>query len=209
MGAVEREDWAGGAVEEACVRAEEWYMGLPSFSPRVNLGSVVGFRHPALLSEQDCVMQFARFLNECGVGWEAIHHQVSVSRWLFDGAHPAATREARRWRVDLALLRSEDFLTATLPAEEPGFRFDAFLEFAYLGDSWAQEGSVAWSEPEKSRAKVGADVEKVAGYLAKSACEAGYVIVFEECDYGFPVDFAAEVEARTGCRVRFVRGYEL
>lgn len=153
-------------------------------------------------------MQFARFLNECGVGWEAIHHEVSVSRWLFEAPHPAATREARRWRVDLALLRSEDFLAARLPAEEPGFRFDAFLEFAYLGDSWTQENSVAWGEPGKGRSKVEADVEKIAGYLEKAACEVGYVIVFEECDYGFPPDFAAEAEARSGCRVRFVRGYE-
>jgi hypothetical protein len=200
--------WVSEAVEEACRRAEEWYLGLPWFSPRVNLGSVVGFRHPAILSEQDCVMQFARFLNESGVAWEAIHHEVSASRWLFAAPHPAATPDLRRWRVDLALLGSEDFLAAELPAEEPGFRFDAFLEFAYLGDFWTAENSVAWGEPEKGRAKVGADVEKISGYLERAVCEAGYVIVFEECDYGFPPEFAAAAEARHDCRVRFVRGYE-
>lgn len=208
MGAAQSRGWAERAVEEACLRAEEWYLGLKSFPARVNLESVVGYRHPALLSESDCVMQFARFLNECGAGWEAIHHEVSASRWLFEEPHPAATREARRWRADLGLLRSEDFMAATLPAKEPGFRFDAFLEFAYLNDSWMEENSVAWGEPEKGRKKVTADVEKVASYLEKAACAAGYVVVFEECDYGFPADFVAAAEARCGCRVRFVRGYE-
>src|SRR5438132_3664922 len=120
--------WAESAVEEACHRAEAWYQALPLFEPRVNLRSVTGFRHPALLSEQDCVMHFARFLNETGVPWDAIHHQVSVSRWMFDKQHPAATASnpgERRWRVDLALVKSDDFLAATLPAIEPGFQFDA------------------------------------------------------------------------------------
>lgn len=118
------------AIEDACRRTEEWFRALPAFEPRVNLGSVVGHKYPALLSEQDGVIHFARFLNEAGVPWESIHHQVSMSRWIFDAPHPAATTMTtgeRRRRIDLALLRSEDFLAATLPATEPGFQFDAFL----------------------------------------------------------------------------------
>jgi hypothetical protein len=38
--------WVETAIEEACSRAEEWYRELPQFENRVNLGSVVGFRHP-------------------------------------------------------------------------------------------------------------------------------------------------------------------
>jgi hypothetical protein len=72
--------WAERAIEEACERAAEWFQDLPPFPSRVNLGSVVGFKFPTLLSEQDCAMHFARFLNEAGVPWEAIHHQVSCSR---------------------------------------------------------------------------------------------------------------------------------
>ena len=53
-----------------------------------------------------------------------------------------------------------------------------------------------------------ADVEKVARYLEKAACDVGYVVVFEECDYGFPADFASAAETRWGSRVRFVKGYE-
>ena len=153
-------------------------------------------------------MQFARFLNESGAPWESIHHELSVSRWLFEAPHPAATAGAKRWRVDLALLGSEDFISADLPAREPGFAFDVFLEFAYLGDSWTQEGSTPWGEPAKGVEKVKADVEKIGRYLEHGACRSGYVIAFEECDYGFGRDFAAKAEAESGCQVRFVRGYE-
>lgn len=202
--------WAETAIEDACARAEEWYRALPAFPNRVDLGSVIGFKHPALVSEQDCVIHFARFLNECEVRWDAIHHQVSVSRWLFDHPHPAATAATpgeRRWRVDLALLRSEDFLAADLPAVEPGFQFDAFLEFAYLSDYWKVPRARRWGDPAKGHEKVRKDVEKIARYLARGVCRAGYVIVFEECDWEFSRTFVSDAEARHGCRVRFVRGY--
>lgn len=200
--------WAEGAIEEACERAEQWYRTLPRFPQRVNLGSVVGHRHPALLSEQDCVIHFARFLNEAGVPWDAIHHQVSVSRWLFEPPHPAATAGASkwRWRVDLALLGSEDFVAARLPATDPSFMFDACLEFAYLSDFWTLPRVHPYGEPAKGREKVQKDVEKVARYLAGGACRVGYVIVFEECDCGFSSTFVSDAEASDGCRVRFVRG---
>jgi hypothetical protein len=202
--------WAESAVEETCRRAEEWYRALPLFEPRVNLGSVTGFKYPALLSEQDCVMHFARFLNEGGVPWEAIHHEVSVSRWMFDQPHPAATASnpaESRWRVDLALLKSEDFLAASLPAIGPGFQFDAFFEFAYLDDFWTLPGVNPFGEPGKRREKVEKDVAKIGRYLAGGACQIGYVIVFEECDWGFSPTFVSDAEATNGCRVRFVRGY--
>lgn len=203
--------WAERAIEEACEQAEDWYRTLPSFQKRVDLGSVIGFKHPALVSEQDCVIHFARFLNDNdrGVPWDAIHHQVSVSRWLFDHPHPAATAATpgeRRWRVDLALLRSEDFLAADLPAHERGFQFDAFLEFAYLSDYWTVPRARRWGDPAKGREKVRNDVAKIARYLAGGVCRAGYVIVFEECDWGFSPTFMSEAQAMHGRRVRFVRG---
>ena len=69
-------DWAEQAIEEACRLAKVWYRKLPQFPDRVNLGSVVGFKYPAILSEHDCVMHFARFLHEAGVEWNDMHHQV-------------------------------------------------------------------------------------------------------------------------------------
>jgi hypothetical protein len=168
----------------------------------------VGRKHPALMSEQDCVIHFARFLSESGVPWESIHHEVSVSRWLFEPPHPAATADgANRWRVDMTLLGSDEFLAARLPATDSRFQFDACLEFAYLSDFWTLDGVHPYGEPAKGRMKVAADVQKVARYLSAGACRLGYVIVFAECDWGFPSSFASEAENDTGCRLRFVCGY--
>jgi hypothetical protein len=199
--------WPEHAIEEACRAAGDWYRALPQFPGRVNLGSVVGFRHPAILSEQDCVLNFARFLHRFDVPWDAIHSEVSISRWLFDEPHPGASARGSRWRVDLALIGSESFLAAKLPARNPGFQFDAFLEFAYIPDSWTIQGATPWGEPAKSLTKVEADIEKIARHLEDGVCRFGYVIVFEEAESGFPQTLAAEVEAETGCRLRFVRGY--
>jgi hypothetical protein len=197
-------------VERACEAAGQWYRALPRFDPRVNLGSVIGRREPALMSEQDCVVHFARFLHEAGAPWEAIHHQVFVSRWLFDDPHPAATAPAqlKRWAADLILIDPDEFLAATLPAKEPGFKFDAAFEFAHLSDFWQEPRAHPYGQPAKGRAKVTADVEKIGLYLSGGVCRSGYVIVFEACDHEFPPSYVAEAEERTGCRVRFVRGYE-
>jgi hypothetical protein len=131
--------WAERPIERACSAAEKWFKALPSFDPRVNLRSVVGRRHPAILSERDCVITFARLLNDAGVPWDAIHNEVPFSRWMFDTPHPAAramTTAQRRRRIDLVLVKTEDFLAARLPATEPGFQFEAFIEFGYLSDYW-------------------------------------------------------------------------
>jgi hypothetical protein len=137
----------------------------------------------------------------------SMHHQVSVSRWLFEAPHPAASAGQPRWRVDLALLRSDDFLAAQLPATASGFQFDALLEFAYLDDFWTLPEVNPYGEPAKRREKVAKDVDKIARYLSRGACRLGYVIVFEECDWQFAPSFAADAEAASGCRVRFVRGH--
>jgi len=203
--------WAEKSIEKACQLTEQWFRRLKPFNPRVNLGSVVGHKYPALLSEQDGVIHYARFLNEAGVPWDAIHHQVAVSRWIFDAPHPAATATTpgeRRRRIDLALLRTGDFLNATLPATEAGFQFDAFLEFKYLSDYWTlPKAQVFGGDPVRGRESVEADVAKVARHLETGACRLGYVIVFEECDWGFADAFAADAEASSRCRVRFIRGY--
>jgi hypothetical protein len=179
----------------------------------VNLGRVVGRKHPAILSEQDCVINFAHFLHEAGLPWDAIHHEVSMSRWLFDKPHPAATAMTpgeKRWRVDLALLGSEDFLDAKLPSVEQGtFRFDAFLEFKYLSDYWKEPGAqVFGGDPVRGREAVAQDAEKIGRRLDLGVCRLGYVVVFEECDWEFDEVFADDTESNHGCRVRFIRAYE-
>ena len=204
--------WAEGSIERACSRAEEWFRSLPSFEPRVNLGSVVGRRHPAILSERDCVITFTRLLHDEGVPWGAIHHEVPFSRWMFDQPHPAATAMTtaqRRRRIDLVLVKTEDFLAARLPATEPGFQFEAFIEFGYLSDYWRLRGArIFGGDPIRGREKVEADVAKIGINLTSGACRLGYVVVFEECDWGFEETFAANAEAdHHGCRVRFIRNH--
>jgi hypothetical protein len=200
------------AVEQACVAVEEWFRSLQPFPTRVNLGSVVGQRTPALLSEGDCVVAFIRFLVAVGLPWEAVHNEVSISRWIFDKPHPAATaitEHVQRRRVDLVLVDPDRFLRAELPSTSAknGFQFDVFLEFGYLTDYWQVPNVDSWGDPKGGRGKVAADVEKITRHLEAGACRLGYVVVFEECDYGFEADFAAEAEARTGCSVRFIRSW--
>ena len=108
--------------------------------------------------------------------------------------------------MDLALLRSEDFLAAHLPATEAGFQFDAFLEFGYLSDYYTVPGSETYNEPKRFQQKVAEDVRKINGYLANGVCRIGYAIVFEDRDSEFPSTFVTEAEAQQGCRVRFIRG---
>jgi hypothetical protein len=93
------------------------------------------------------------------------------------------------------------------PYTDSPFKFDAMLEFAYLSDFWTLPGVHPYGEPAKGRKKVQKDAEKIGRYLAGGACRAGYVIIFEDCDWGFPEKFVSDAERNQGCRVRFVRSY--
>jgi hypothetical protein len=108
------------------------------------------------------------------------------------------------------LVKIEDFLAAELPAIAPVFQFEAFIEFGYLSDYWKVPGAqVFGGDPVKGRKKVEEDVERVGVSLASGACRLGYVVVFEECDWGFEERFAATAETQHhGCGVRFIRSHE-
>jgi len=69
-------------------------------------------------------------------------------------------------------------------------------------------GARNYGEPLRGREKVDEDVAKIDRHLQAGACRLGYVIVFEECAFGFTDGFVARTEAMHGCRVRFIRGYE-
>jgi hypothetical protein len=168
----------------------------------------VGHRSPGLLSERDCVVAFIRFLVEAGLPWEGIHNEVPISRWIFDEPHPAATAVSKAHRrVDLVLVDPERFAQAELPATTvDGFQFDAFLEFGFLGDCRQQPKAVTWNDPTiEGQKKVADDVDKIDRHLEARACRLGYVIVFEETDYGFEETYASHAAAGHGCRVRFIR----
>jgi len=106
------------------------------------------------------------------------------------------------------LVQTDAFLATQLPLTSPGFQFDAILEFGYFSDYWTVPGArIFGGDPTGGRGKVDGDVEKVGLHLSTGACRLGYVIVFEECDWGFEESYAADAEVKNGCRVRFIRGY--
>jgi hypothetical protein len=68
---------------------------------------------------------------------------------------------------------------------------------------------VLFGDPAAGRKKVATDVEKIGLHLETGACRVGYVIVFEECDWGFEERFVSDAEANHhGCRVRFIRAVD-
>jgi hypothetical protein len=146
--------WADGFVDDASVKTETWFKDCPPFGQQVNLGTVVGYRGPTFLSEHDCVIHFARHLHEAGVPWEDMHYELSLSKWMFAAPHPAAGAVDGRWRIDLALVRQADLLKAGLPATDESFKFEAFFEFAYLGNYWTLPGADRYGAPKSGWRKV-------------------------------------------------------
>lgn len=163
-------------------------------------------RGPTLLSEADCVLQFARHLNVVGVPWEDMHFELSRSKLLYATPHPAVDVKPT-WRVDLAITDRDALLAAQPPFADARFRFDAFFEFALAGNFWHHGAS--YGHPKKLRDKVQADVEKVARYAQFGLCRLAYVIVFEECNHEFPGKYAETVAStHPGVEVRILRGWE-
>jgi hypothetical protein len=168
---VSNASWAEEAIEGACLSAEQWMRGLPTFDPqpKTSDGAVVAGRYPALLSERDCAVAFARMLHDQGVPWEAIHSELSISRWIFDSSHRAGRKMSESGalrRVDLALVKPEEMLHAAFPASDPGFQFDAFMEFGQLTSYWTVPGAKCYGVKNKAHKKVKADIEEISAQVA-------------------------------------------
>jgi hypothetical protein len=194
-------------IDEACASAARWLAELPAWNEHIVVGggSVASNHGPTLLSEADCVLQFARHLNAAGVPWESMHFELSRSKWLYGAPHPAADLKPS-WRVDLAIVDRGALLEAQPPFGDDRFHFDAFFEFALAGNFWLH--GAAYGHPKKLRKKVAADVEKVGGYLQAGLCDHAYVIVFEECDHAFPDGYADSVAStHPGVEVHVLRGW--
>ena len=191
-------------IEAACRRAERWLAGLPEWPTHVVHDGVSSHFGPTILSEADCVMHFARHLHAEGIAWEDMHFELGRSKWLFAAPHPLMADKGR-WKVDLALVEREALLTAVLPDKASTFAFDACLEFKLASNHW--KFGPSYGDPLRTRAAVKADVEKVASYRWKGLCRLGYVVVFEEMDHEFPVDFESEMEREHDVRVRILRGW--
>lgn len=171
-------------IADATRRMTEWLCALPEW-PRhpVNAsGSVSAHYGPTILSEHDCVMQYARFLSQAGVAWEDMHLELSPGQWMFEtaGASPK--------RIDLAVVAPERLAGAGLPVPAGSLPLDAVFEFALASNHWKFGGG----SPRAMRAKVDQDVDKVAEYLRAGLAARGYVVVVEECDHSFPAAYAAD-----------------
>jgi hypothetical protein len=195
------------ATDVACDLAEAWLRGLPAWEmhPVTADGNVSGARGPTLISEADCVLHFARFLNEAGLAWEDMHLELSRVKSLFAITHPTFV-EALNWRADLAVVSRQALDRARPPFVDDSFRFDAFYEFALASSFWLH-GS-PYGHPQKMRDKVAGDVLKVGRYVDLGLCHHAYVIVYEECDHGFGSDAGLFGQLYPNVSVRILRGWE-
>jgi hypothetical protein len=104
------------AIEDACAATTSWLAELPPWPhhPTNASSSVSSHYGPTILSEHDCVMQFARHLNEAGVPWEDIHLEFSPAQWLFKKDKGSVLRPKR---IDLAVVGRERLMSASFPTE--------------------------------------------------------------------------------------------
>ena len=174
-------------IAAAADRMAAWLRELPAWPkhPTNASGSVSAHFGPTILSEHDCVMHFARFLNDAGVPWEDMHLELSPGQWMYD------TTGAKPKRIDLAVIPPARLTAAGLPVPAGGLPLDAVFEFALASNYWQHGGG----GPKPLKAKVDADVAKVAEYLNSGLAARGYVVVIEECDHSFPPTYAAEARA--------------
>lgn len=192
-------------IDSACARIERWIRELPRWpaDPVSASGSSAGPGGPTLLSEADCQLQFARQLNATGVAWEDLHIELQRTAWMYKPDRPGAHE---KWRADLAVVDRDSLAASPVPDGAGKLVFDAFIEFAFASSHWKY--GPLWGDPDKKRAKVAADIEKVSRYVKYGLCHLGYVVVVEECDYGFEESFVGRAEqAHPGVLVRIVRGW--
>ena len=185
------------AVEDACATTASWLTQLPAWPhhPTNASGSVSAHFGPTILSEHDCVMQFARHLSGVGVPWEDIHLEFSPAQWMFDKPDGS---ELRPKRIDLAVVSRERLLAASLPTPIGSFRLDAVIEFALASDYW----EFGAGSKRKIREKIADDITKVEEYLVSGLADHGFVIVVEETDHGFPTAWDEAVDPASECGPR-------
>jgi hypothetical protein len=188
------------AIESACVATVAWLTQLPEWPhhPRNATGSVSSHYGPTILSEHDCVMQFARHLNEAGVPWEDIHLEFSPAQWMFEKAEGS---DLHPKRIDLAVVSRERLLSASFPTEIGSFQLDAVIEFALASNYWEFGGG----SKQVIADKIAGDITTVQEYLVSGLATHGYVIVVEETDHGFPSIWDESMDPETGVRTRVLR----
>ncbi len=184
--------------DTAATAMTAWLRDLPEWPthPTNESGSVSSHFGPTILSEHDCVLHFARFLNAAGVSWEDTHLELSPGQWIYTAREGAGPPK----RIDLAVIGRSRLMDARLPVPLGALPLDAVVEFALASNYW-EFGS---GSPQSSLRKIRDDVAKVAEYLRSGLAHRGYVVVVEETDHGFPGDIEAHAPAR-GVELRLLR----
>jgi len=142
-------------------------------------------------------MHFARFLVEAGIPWEDLHMELSPGQWMYHAVAGAPKPK----RIDLAIIPRQQLADASLPTDAGGFPLEAVFEFAHASNYW-QHGT---GSRQTIKNKIDVDVGKTAEYLRTGLARRGYVVVVEECDHGFPTDYADRVRADHGVEVLLLR----
>lgn len=188
---------AGNKLEKQIAAAlkssERWLRKQPAWA-NGNLqsvsGSVVSHRGPTILSEADCVFQFARQLNAAGVPWRDIHIEVSPAKWIVDSDKHRPWVGTRPPSIDLVIVDRDKLAKLKrpfAPGKKQDFLFDAIFEFKLASNHW--ERTLKSGKPAKPPASVAtnvaADVKRVRGLLDGMIARRGYVVVVEECDHGW------------------------
>ena len=190
------------AIEDACAAMASWLQELPAWPkhPTNASGSVSSHYGPTILSEHDCVVQFARHLHEAGVAWEDIHLEFSPAQWMFEQPEDSARRPKR---IDLAIVSRQRLMGASFPTRQGGFRFDAVLEFALASNYW----EYGVGSKKVITKKIFGDITKVQSYLVTGLATYGYVVVVEETDHAFPAGWVEPAGEETGVRTRVLRNW--
>ena len=185
MAGKELEKQIAGALADT----ERWLRKQPTWKSghlANSKGTVVSHRGPAILSESDAVLQFARFLNKQGVAWRDIHIEVAPGQWLVD----PTTGRSRPRRIDLAIVDRDRLAKRTTPfspARDKDFLFDAIFTFKLASNSWDRplKSGRKPKPPARTQKGIQTEVKKMSSYLRDLWASRGYVVVIEETDHGW------------------------
>ncbi len=191
---------AGRQLEKQTAKAlldfERWLARQPGWKAGEltgGRGRAVSNRGPAILSESDCVLQFARFLNKQGVPWKDIHISVAPGQWLVEKS-VAGSRPAR---IDLAIVDRDRLAKRAAPlrrSKQDDFLFDAIFEFTLAGKHRSRA----------IRHSIDKDTSRVRRYLDDLWTRRGYVVIVEEADHEWERPSPAPVDALS---VHYLKSY--
>lgn len=167
------------AFEESLNKQPSWKVHPVNATKNVS-----AHRGPVILSEHDCVMHFAKALNDEGVPWDHMHFELSPGQWLF----PIEAKKKRPPRVDLAICDPVALDAASPPCRRDDFQFEYVFEFKLASAYWLWKSKGKRSKrlrpPSAIQEGIANDIKKVKKYLRPGTglAKSGYVVVVQEVE---------------------------